>query len=271
MPKLDLTIGWIGIGNMGQAILRQVLREEILIHRQTVICDRIPEQVAAVHAELGVPFAPSLVNLVAQSDALLYAAKPQNLPDILPVLAESIQPPQWVLSIAAGVKTKTFESYLPEGTPVVRVMPNIAALVGSAASAITPGKHATDSHVQIAQEVFNTVGQTLILEEKLLDAVTGLSGSGPAFIFLVMEAIADAGVQMGLSYKDATMLAQQTTLGAAKMAVETGEHLAVLRNRVTSPAGTTAAGLHALESKGLRAALMAAVKAATERSIELGS
>lgn len=271
MPKLDLTIGWIGIGNMGQAILRQVLQEEILSPKQAIICDRIPEQVAAVHAELGVPFAPKLVDLVEQSDALLYAAKPQNLPDILPTLAKSIRPTQWILSIAAGVKTETFESYLPKGTPVVRIMPNIAALVGAAASAIAPGQHATDVHVQIAQDVFGSVGQTLILDEKQLDAVTGLSGSGPAFIFLVMEAIADAGVQMGLSYKDAVLLAQQTTLGAAKMAIETDEHLAALRNRVTSPAGTTAAGLYALESKGLRAALMEAVKAATERSIELGS
>ena len=271
MAKLDLGIGWIGVGNMGQAILQRVLQEGVLAREQAVICDRIPERVAAVHAELGVPFVSTLVELVEKIDALLYAAKPQNVADVLPELAEHLRPGQWICSIAAGVKTTAFERVLPEGTPVVRVMPNIAALVGSAASAISAGAHATDTHVQMVRSIFDTVGETLVLDEKLLDVVTGLSGSGPAFIFLVIEALADAGVLMGLSYDEAFLLAQQTTLGAARMALETGEHPAALRNRVTSPGGTTAAGLLALETRGLRAALVEAVKAATERSIELGS
>ncbi len=271
MAKLDLRVGWIGVGNMGQAILKRVIQQEILDPKQAIICDQVPEKVAAVHAELGVPFAANLVSLMEQTDVLLYAAKPQNVPEILPQISEKIQDHQWLISIAAGVKTRTLESFLPEGTPVVRIMPNIAALVGCAASAISPGQYADETHVDIARVVFGTVGETLILEEKLLDAVTGLSGSGPAFIFLVMEALADAGVQMGLSHADATLLAQQTTLGAAQMAMETGEHVAVLRNRVTSPAGTTAAGLYALETNGIRSALIEAVKAATERATELGS
>jgi pyrroline-5-carboxylate reductase len=175
-----------------------------------------------------------------------------------------------VISVAAGVPIAVLEARLPAGTRVVRVMPNTPALVGAGATAISPGNHATPDDLKITEQIFRSVGMTVVLDEEQLDAVTGLSGSGPAYIFLVIEALSDAGVKVGLSRYNALALAAHTVLGSAKLLIETGDHPGQLKDMVTSPGGTAIAGLHTLEAGGLRTTLINAVEAATRRSRELG-
>lgn len=266
----NFKLGFIGVGNMGAAIVTGVLRNELLLPQNIIITDIDKGRVFSLNEQFGVIAADSIDELFDKKiDATLYAAKPQDVPKIFPEISTAISPNQWLISIAAGVKTSTLEEYLPENIPVVRVMPSITASVGEGAAAICGGKYATTEHIAITQQIFNAVGKALVMEEKLLDAVTGLSGSGPAFVFLFIEALADAGVQVGLSRQDATTLAVQTVLGASKMVEQTGEHPTILKNKVTSPGGTTAAGLYELESGGLRVAIANAVIAATKRSTEL--
>jgi len=265
-----MRLGILGVGNMGEAILRGVLKGKVLDAFQISIYDVVREKVERLAVELGVKGVSSIADLVDPSDAVLYSAKPQNVPEVLPELARHMKPPKFLISIAAGVKTSRLESFFRDELPVVRVMPNIAALVGEAASAICPGRFASKEHLDFALKIFRAVGDAIVVEEKLMDAVTGLSGSGPAFVFLMMEALADAGVQLGLPREEAATLAIQTVLGAARLISETKEHPALLRNKVTSPGGTTAMGLFELESSGVRAAIMRAVIAAARRSEELG-
>ena len=265
----NFVLGFIGVGNMGSAIIRGALRNELLLPQNIVVTDIDRARVLTLTEQFGVAAAENITELLNRVDAVLYAAKPQSVPKIFPEIAAIISSPQWVISIAAGTQTCTLEEFLPENIPVVRVMPSITASVGAAASAICGGKYAREEHVAITQGIFNAVGVSMVMEEKLMDVVTGLSGSGPAFVFLVIEALADVGVQLGLSREDATTLSIQTVLGASKMVEQTGEHPAILRNRVTSPGGTTAAGLYELERGGLRATIANAVIAATKRSKEL--
>ncbi|MBM3214779.1 pyrroline-5-carboxylate reductase [Candidatus Poribacteria bacterium] len=263
-------VGFIGVGNMGMSILKGGLSAGVLESDSVLVFDALASQTAAARQEHGVRVAASLEDLVAQSDWIVFSAKPQNVAEVLPQVARHVRPGQWLLSIAAGVRTRSLEGYLPAETPVVRVMPNIAASVSEAATAICPGASATEEHLVQAERLFEAVGVTARLSESLMDVVTGLSGSGPAFAFLVIEALADAGVQNGLTFAQARVLAAQTLLGAAKMLLSGDAHPAQLKTMVTSPGGTTAAGLAALERLGLRAALAEAVTAATERSRELG-
>jgi len=265
----NFKLGFIGVGNMGSAIVTGVLKNELLTPQNIVITDIDKERIASLNEQFGVIVVDGISELIDKVDAILYAAKPQDVPKIFPEISTAISPNQWLISIAAGVKTGTLEEYLPENIPVVRVMPSITASVGEGAAAICGGKYATAEHIAITQQICNAVGKALVMEEKLLDAVTGLSGSGPAFVFLFIEALADAGVQVGLSRQDATTLAVQTVLGASKMVEQTGEHTTILKNKVTSPGGTTAAGLYELESGGLKVAIANAVIAATKRSTEL--
>ena len=198
------------------------------------------------------------------------AVPPAAVPNILPQVAQSLSAPQWLISIAAGVTTTTLESYFDTAPPIIRVMPNISASVGAAISVLTAGTVADAVHLEVAQKIFDACGVSLVMEERHLDAVTGVSGSGPAYVALFVEALADAGVHVGLTRTDAQKLAIHTVLGAATMLAETEEHPAVLKNRVTTPGGTTAAGLHALERGGLRATITEAILAATQRAKELG-
>lgn len=269
--KKDFALGFIGVGNMGEAIVRGLVKDKLLDRSSIVVTDIDRAKCLKLESELGINTADNISDLLSQVDAVLYSAKPQNCPQILPQISSTIKPPQWLISIAAGVKTKIIEAYLPDETPVVRVMPSITALVGECPAAICAGKNATEKHLQMTQEIFNSVGITLIVDEKLLDAVTGLSGSGPAYVFLFIEALADAGVQVGLSRSDATHLAVQTVKGASKMIAESDEHPAILKNKVTSPGGTTAAGLYELECGNFRSAVASAVISATKRSEELSS
>lgn len=256
---------------MGEAILRGIVGD-LLGSDQIWVSDIIEEKVDSLREELRVNKAANISGLVESVDCVLYAAKPGNVPTILPEIAAVFQSPrQWLLSIAAGVPTTTFESYFPSPTAVVRVMPNLAVTAKAAIGVIAKGSAASDEHVSLAETMFNALGRSMVREEKILDAVTALSGSGPAFVFLFIEALADAGVHIGLTREDASQLAVHTVLGAGKVLEQTGEHPAVLKNLVTTPAGTTTAGLYELERGGLRAALTEALVAARRRAEELAS
>jgi pyrroline-5-carboxylate reductase len=207
---------------------------------------------------------------VREADVALLCVKPQVMDAVLAEIAPVADPTKLVISVAAGVTIERVEKALPGGPRVVRVMPNTPALVLAGAAGIAAGKRATDADLALAQEIFGAVGTAAVVDEKLMDAVTGLSGSGPAYVFTVIEALADGGVKMGIPRPLAMALAVQTVLGSARMVIETKEHPAKLRDMVTSPGGTTIAGMHELEKGKLRAVLMNAVEAATKRSRELG-
>ncbi len=209
--------------------------------------------------------------LVAWADVVVIAVKPQIVDRVLPVVRDHLKAGALVVSIAAGVPLAVFEESLPSGAKVVRSMPNTAAIALAGATAIAAGTHATEEDMQVAQALFEAVGRCAVLDENLLDAVTGLSGSGPAYIMVIIEALADGGVKVGLGRDTALMLAAQTVYGAAKLQLETGEHPGRLKDMVTSPGGTAIAGLHTLESGGLRRTLIDAVEAAANRSAELGA
>ncbi|HCK15734.1 TPA: pyrroline-5-carboxylate reductase [Candidatus Poribacteria bacterium] len=260
--------GVIGVGNMGAAIIRGVAKK-LLSSEQIFVTDVDPQKVDELRTELGVNAFDTVGQLVENVDTILYSAKPNNAAKIFKQARELVKPSQLLISIAAGIPIAQLESYFAESIPVIRVMPNIAVTVGSGVAAISPGSYADENHLAKSQAIFNAVGSSLIIEEKQLDAVTGLSGSGPAFVFVFIEALIDAGVHVGLSREDAHQLAVQTVLGAAKIIDQNKEHPAVWKSRVTTPAGTTAAGLFELEQGKFRSIINAAVIAATERAQEL--
>ena len=260
--------GVIGVGNMGAAIIRGVAKK-LLSSEQIFVTDVDPQKVDELRTELGVNAFDTVGQLVENVDTILYSAKPNNAAKIFKQARELVKPSQLLISIAAGIPIAQLESYFAESIPVIRVMPNIAVTVGSGVAAISPGSYADENHLAKSQAIFNAVGSSLIIEEKQLDAVTGLSGSGPAFVFVFIEALIDAGVHVGLSHEDAHQLAVQTVLGAAKIIDQNREHPAVWKSRVTTPAGTTAAGLFELEQGKFRSIINAAVIAATERAQEL--
>lgn len=208
--------------------------------------------------------------LVRWSDLIVIAVKPQIVDRVLPAVREHMKPDALVVSIAAGVPISVFEAGLEQGAKVIRTMPNTAAIALAGATALSAGSHATEADMALALSLFEAVGRCAVLDENLLDAVTGLSGSGPAYVMLMIEALADGGVKVGLGRDTALMLAAQTVYGAAKLQLETGEHPGRLKDMVTSPGGTAIAGLHTLESGGLRRTLIDAVEAAATRSAELG-
>ena len=266
----DLRLGVIGVGKMGGIIARSIA-DTVLPAEQIWVTDLDNALVKQLCDEKGTHSASDIVALVENTEVVLCAVTPPAVPHVLPQIAQVLSAPQWLISIAAGVTTTTLASYFDDVPPIIRVMPNISASVGAAISVLTAGSAADQEHLEIAEQVFNACGTSLIMDEHHLDAVTGVSGSGPAYVALFIEALADAGVHVGLPRADAQKLATHTVLGAATMLAETQEHPAVLKNRVTTPGGTTAAGLHALERGGLRATLTEAILAATARAKELGS
>ena len=259
----------IGSGNMAEALVRGILRAGLLLPDAITTSDVIPDRLRLFREQFGVATDTDNAAIAAKADLVLLAVKPQGMGEVLQGMGQAVEK-QLVISIAAGVPTYFIEGRFPNPVRVVRVMPNTPALVLEGASALCAGSHATAEDLAAAQAIFQAVGRTVVLEESALDAVTGLSGSGPAYVFVIIEALADAGVGVGLSRDVAQLLAAQTVLGSARMVLETGKHPAALKDMVTSPGGTTIAGLHALESGALRAALLDAVRAATERSRELG-
>ena len=263
------TIGLIGCGKMGGALLKGILKAGIVAADDVSLFDSYAINMERLAAETGAKSTRSNAEVVSASDAVLLCVKPFDLRALLSALPMS-DPTRLFISIAAGVKIAALESSLAGEQRVIRVMPNTPALINQGASAYSLGTHATQQDADFTRTVLDAVGIVEEVPEKLLDAVTGLSGSGPAYIYTMIEALSDGGVLMGLPKDKAIKLAAQTVAGAARMVLDTGMHPAQLRDQVTSPGGTTIAGLHALESRGLRAAFIDAVKAATERSIELG-
>jgi pyrroline-5-carboxylate reductase len=267
-----MVLGVIGCGKMGSALVTGAVRSGVIKPEAVYGMDTIPAAVSHFTAETGANACDSLVQLAAACDTFLLATKPQDVGPVLKDLAQALQSkPALVISIAAGLKISTLESYLPENVRVIRTMPNTPALVGQGASAFSPGSRATSEDSAATSALLSSVGLALEVKESLLDAVTGLSGSGPAYGFLMIEALSDAGVRCGLPRPEATQLAAQTLLGAATMVLQTGMHPGALKDMVTSPGGTTIAGLAALEKNGLRFALIDAVTCATKRSIELSN
>jgi pyrroline-5-carboxylate reductase len=269
LPTKRLCI--LGAGNMGEALLRGLLKAGAITADRVVCTGRRPERLAYLEKTYKVTVTSDNVAAARGADLVLLAIKPQIMARVLKDVGPVIGTNALVVSIAAGVSTATIESQLAAGVHVVRSMPNTPCLVDAGATAIAPGTHATADDVALARTLFEAVGSVTEVEETLLDAVTGLSGSGPAYVFMIVEALADAGVKVGLPRYQSQALAAQTVLGAAKLLLETGEHPGVLKDRVTSPGGTAIVGLHTLEQGGLRTTLINAVVAATERSRELGS
>jgi len=263
-------IGFLGAGRMATALARGWIAAGLASAGQIMASDPLPAAREAFAA--GTPLHTTTDNreVVRASDLLVLAVKPQAMSALLAEVRPEVTPSHLILSIATGISLQKLSDGLGAGRRIVRVMPNTPCLVGASASGYSPGEGVTADDLVLVDRLLNSVGKALRLQEALLDAVTGLSGSGPAFVYLMIEALSDGGVRVGLPRDVSTILAAQTLLGAAKMVLETGSHPGVLKDMVTTPAGTTIAGLHALERAGVRGALIDAVEAATRRARELG-
>ena len=270
MSLVAKTIGFIGAGNMAEALVRGLIKGNHVAAHDVLVSGPRPERLAELAANYQVRTTTDNRVVAASVDVLVLAVKPQIMDRVVREIADHLASTTLVISIAAGIDTATLEAGLRDGVRVARAMPNTPALVGAAATAVSPGRNATADDLAVAKAVFDAVGITVVLEESQLDAVTGLSGSGPAYIFLILEALADAGVKVGLSRRNAQRLAAQTVMGSAKLLLDTDEHPGKLKDMVTSPGGTAIAGLHTLEQGGLRTTLMNAVETATNRAKELG-
>jgi pyrroline-5-carboxylate reductase len=264
-----MTTVLVGGGVMGESILAGLLDSGSRPADVRVVEPRA-ERADELRDRYGVTVGPDAM-VDRGVDVLVVAVKPHDVPRVLAPLAESLAADCVVVSVAAGVTTAALESVLTVGQPVVRAMPNTPALVRAGVSAICAGQHATDEHLRVAETLLSSVGAVVEVPESQIDAVAAVSGSGPAYVYLVAEALIEAGVRVGLPRGLATELTRATISGSARLWSETGEHPTLLRERVTSPGGTTAAALHALEARGLRAAFSEAVVANTARSAELGT
>lgn len=263
-------LGVIGTGKMGGALIEGIYNAEIIPGADMYASDVFEPSLQELNKKYGINVSVENAVTISNSDIIILAVKPQILKSVLSSIKDSLDESKLLISIAAGVKIEDLEKELNPGTRVVRVMPNIAATVSEAASAVSAGTNASKTDAEDVMAIFQLVGSAIIVPENLMDAVTGVSGSGPAYIFPIIEAMADGGVYEGLDRNSAMILAAQTVLGAAKMMLETGMHPGQLKDMVTSPAGTTIRGIHVLEESGIRAAFMNAVIASSERSKELG-
>ncbi|MEX1244825.1 MAG: pyrroline-5-carboxylate reductase [Thermoanaerobaculia bacterium] len=267
---MNKTIAVLGAGNMGTALLRGILASGWGSRRRLVASHPKAAKAAAIRKELRIRVEASNRQAAEGADIVILAVKPQILDSVLAEIRPAVSRGRLVISIAAGFPTARLESALGERVAVVRAMPNVAAVVRRSATVLCPGRHAGRAAVGEARRIFESIGLVVELPEYQLDAVTGLSGSGPMYVFQIIEGLSDAGVRVGISRDVSTALTIQTVLGAAKMAEQLKIHPAVMKDMVTSPGGTAIAALHSLERNRLRAILMDAVEAATARSKELG-
>jgi pyrroline-5-carboxylate reductase len=263
-------LGFLGGGNMAAALIKGLLHGQVVPPGRIIASDVKPERLEQLHAAHGIRTTLDNHALLRESDVVVLAVKPQVIDRVLSEVGADVRADQLVVSVAAGVPIEALEGRLPPGSRIVRAMPNTPATVQAGATAIAGGAHAVADDLRVARELFEAVGRVVELDEGLLDAVTGLSGSGPAYVMLIIEALADGGVKVGLHRDTALLLAAQTVFGSAKLLLETGEHPGRLKDMVTSPGGTAIAGLHTLESGALRKTLIDAVECATRRSAELG-
>jgi pyrroline-5-carboxylate reductase len=266
----QLKIGFLGAGKMATALARGFLNAKLVKPGQLFAAD--PFDAARKHFadETGAKTFSANLDVAENAQVLILATKPDQVAVALTEISGVVAKNHLLISIAAGVTIAKLESALPAGARVIRVMPNTPALVGAGASGFALGKNATSADAELAEKLLSAVGVALQVKESLLDAVTGLSGSGPAYVYQFIEALSDGGVASGLPRDVATRLAAQTVLGGAKMVLETGQHPGALKDQVTSPGGTTIEGIHELEKGKLRATVMSAVRAATEKSKKLG-
>ncbi|HUI68357.1 MAG TPA: pyrroline-5-carboxylate reductase [Nitrospirota bacterium] len=267
---IDKKIAFLGGGNMAEALVKGLIAASTVTPGQILVTDLSSDRLEHLRKTYGILMHKSNVDAALEAEVIVLSVKPPVIEKVLGEIATAVDDKKLVISIAAGIAIMKIEKALKDGSRVVRVMPNTPALVLAGAAALAGGKNATVDDLAMAQNIFNSVGRSVVVDEKLMDAVTGLSGSGPAYVFMIIDALSDAGVKAGLPRQLALELAAQTVYGAAKMVLETKEHPGKLRDMVTSPGGTTIEGLHALEKGKLRATLMNAVEAATARSKELG-
>ncbi|MGA9308990.1 MAG: pyrroline-5-carboxylate reductase [Pseudonocardiaceae bacterium] len=263
------TIAVLGTGKIGEALLSGLL-DAGRSPDDLMFTERYPDRAAELEQTYRVR-AVDTATAAGKADVLIVAVKPQDIDPLLAELAGLIRPSTLVVSLCAGLPTALYERRLPDGVPVVRVMPNTPMLVGEAMSAISAGRFAADAHLQLTEELLGSVGKVVRVPESQQDAVTALSGSGPAYFFYLVEAMIDAGIMLGLPRPMVTELITQSAVGAARMLRETGEHPVLLREAVTSPGGTTIMAIRELERHGVRAAILAAIEAARDRSVELGA
>ncbi len=265
-----IKLGFIGCGKMAGAILQGVAKSGRFSGEQLYLSDKDTERVTELAAACGARALATNLAVAEAADVILLCVKPSDVASVLGEM-QTVLRGKLIISIAAGLPISSLREFSGNTAPIVRVMPNTPALVHRGASAYSPGDGVTEEQEEIVENIFGSVGQVFRVAETLLDAVTGVSGSGPAYIYTVIEAIADGGVLMGLPRELALQLATQTVIGAGEMALQTQMHPAALRDMVTSPGGTTIAAVEALEAGGLRASLIAAVRAATEKSISMRS
>jgi pyrroline-5-carboxylate reductase len=263
------TTAIFGAGVMGETLVSGLIRSG-RTPADLIVTGRTPDKVNALAGRYGVRVMPN-PDAADIADTLVLCVKPQDMTGLLDEIRDHVAPGNAVISLAAGITTELLESRLPEGTSVIRVMPNTPALVDQGMAGISPGRHCTDDHLAEAEALLSSCGKVVRLAEKHLDAVTAISGSGPAYIFYVVEAMIEAGVVLGLPRPTATELVVQTLFGAATMMRETGQHPTVLREQVTSPGGTTAAALRQLDDHKVRAAFITAMEAAAQRSHDLAA
>ena len=266
---MNETIAILGAGVMGETLLSGLLRSGWTAD-QIVATDRRVERQIELVARYGITMLEN-DRAVAEADTVILVVKPQDMADLLDEIRDSLKPNTLVISLAAGVDTASIEARLPDGIAVVRVMPNTPAQVDEGMAAISAGSHSDEEHLDRVTEILSATGRVVTVPERYQDAVTAISGSGPAYLFFVVEAMIEAGVHLGLPRDIATQLVVQTMLGSAKLLRETGEHPTVLRERVTSPGGTTAAAVRQLEDHKVRAAFIGAMEAARDRSRELAA
>ena len=278
MPGIKVAV--LGAGKMGGILLQAFLKNNLVSPENLFATVQHAERAQAMSAQFGMEVSTDNLAAAQQADIILLGVKPTQVPSLVELIRPALTPGKLILSIAASVKTRSIEDAAalnPAASDaaleigVIRAMPNTPSMLAAGITALCRGRFVTDEQMAVAQRIFQTVGRTVVVDEKHMDAVTGLSGSGPAFIYIIIEALAEAGVNVGLPRDIATMLAAQTTFGSAKMVLETGYHPALLKDAVTTPAGCTVDGILELEEGGLRVTLIKAVKRATQRAKELAN
>ena len=264
-----MRVALLGTGKMGGILLQGFLQDGLLKPEQIVATVAHEERAREISEQLGVSVTTNNLEAALAANVILLGVKPHQVAGLVQEIKPALTVGKLVISFAASVKTRAIEDEAGGGVAVIRAMPNTPSMVGAGIAALCRGRFVSDAQMEIARNIFGTVGRTVVVDEKHMDAVTGLSGSGPAFLYIIIEALAEAGVNVGLPRDVATLLAAQTTFGSAKMVLETGAHPALLKDEVTTPGGCTVDGILELEAGGLRITLLKAVKRATERAREL--